>query len=587
MSRRTSLFVAVVLCAQIVFVAHAARFMPYWVDDAYISFAYGKHLVEWGELIYRPDEMCEGYTNFLWVMLSAGAYAAFGQDGVLAAMQFLLLVCGLVLIPASALLARRLTAIGREIPLDETPDTPPPDTLRAAVEADWPAHATAIAIAATSAFAIYVNAGMETLLFLTLIVSGALTLARAFDDGRSVAPGLALFTLAALTRFDGFVPLGIAGACVAASTLTRFGHARHRENRAQVVMALGVAAAAWVAYFAWRWSYYGELAPNTYQAKMSAAYAANLRIVGGFAYLGQAVHGMQLYLPLAAAAYFAVALRARLSVVLPALLAGWHLFESVWVGGDMMPAYRFVLPAVPLVFAMGFAGLARAAQLPASINAAVADAPRTRAWPKIAAGVALALVAGVGQWVWFPFGEKFDAIQKERPGDRELYLRAFPVTGIGRWQNYYVGRNTWLARGHEAVARSFASLCTPERELATDLAGVFAYFTDCRVLDTWGLNSIEIARRGRAIYEDRYTTFGVVAPEVVLEHMPHFLLPYPPMFWLEHPMERATAIARIFPGDAFTGRPEMESYRVLTAAEDGKSYTFLVRNDTAKELRGE
>ena len=44
-------------------------------DDAYISLRYAKNFVEHGQLVWNPGEYVEGYTNFLFVILSAGLIA--------------------------------------------------------------------------------------------------------------------------------------------------------------------------------------------------------------------------------------------------------------------------------------------------------------------------------------------------------------------------------------------------------------------------------------------------------------------------------------------------------------------------------
>ena len=41
------------------------------VDDAYISYHYGKNLMNGNGLVYNPGEYVEGYTNFLWTIITA------------------------------------------------------------------------------------------------------------------------------------------------------------------------------------------------------------------------------------------------------------------------------------------------------------------------------------------------------------------------------------------------------------------------------------------------------------------------------------------------------------------------------------
>src|SRR3989442_4318999 len=42
-------------------------------DDCFISFRYARHLAAGQGLVWNPGERVEGYTNFLWVILMAGA----------------------------------------------------------------------------------------------------------------------------------------------------------------------------------------------------------------------------------------------------------------------------------------------------------------------------------------------------------------------------------------------------------------------------------------------------------------------------------------------------------------------------------
>lgn len=46
------------------------------MDDAYISYRYAWNLVHGYGLVYNVGEVVEGYTNFLWTLISAGAIAA-------------------------------------------------------------------------------------------------------------------------------------------------------------------------------------------------------------------------------------------------------------------------------------------------------------------------------------------------------------------------------------------------------------------------------------------------------------------------------------------------------------------------------
>ena len=56
----------------------AAHMLHYGIctqDDAFISFRYAANLIGGDGLVYNAGEPVEGYTNFLWTVLLAGAMA--------------------------------------------------------------------------------------------------------------------------------------------------------------------------------------------------------------------------------------------------------------------------------------------------------------------------------------------------------------------------------------------------------------------------------------------------------------------------------------------------------------------------------
>src|SRR5260221_14414076 len=50
------------------------------VDDAYISFRYGKNMMQGSGLVYNAGEYVEGYTNFLWTVITAPFTVVNGID---------------------------------------------------------------------------------------------------------------------------------------------------------------------------------------------------------------------------------------------------------------------------------------------------------------------------------------------------------------------------------------------------------------------------------------------------------------------------------------------------------------------------
>jgi len=66
--------VGLVMAALLLWIVVAGRVFGEWqMDDAFISYRYAWNLLHGNGLVYNPGEPVEGYTNFLWTLLSAGA----------------------------------------------------------------------------------------------------------------------------------------------------------------------------------------------------------------------------------------------------------------------------------------------------------------------------------------------------------------------------------------------------------------------------------------------------------------------------------------------------------------------------------
>lgn len=86
---------------------HRAGLVPgLVVDDAYISFRFARNLVRGEGLVFNPGERVEGYTNFLWTALVAGAMATGADPEPATEVLAGLAAVGTVLLLAA--LARRL-----------------------------------------------------------------------------------------------------------------------------------------------------------------------------------------------------------------------------------------------------------------------------------------------------------------------------------------------------------------------------------------------------------------------------------------------------------------------------------------------
>lgn len=373
------------------------RVVGHWgalIDDAYISLRYGRNWIEGLGLVFNSGERVEGYTNFLWVIL--GGWLHKTPLPPVLGLRLLSLLASLVIILVSLHWVRRFDA-----------EDPAGGVGRPAT-GSWlggSAAALLVVLASVESLAYYASTAMESMLFAGLYMAA---LYRAWVEQGVFAAGpekrrrvsVWLFVLLALTRPEGVLLfamthglLAAAGAwhllgtrreAAAAGAWHLHGHlhaagARHHPRSPDDHASAGAwhrpAAGArhlharrrwmgvawpglqrsWVdgalfagvygLYFAWRWSYYGELFPNTYYAKVTGGpeqWRNGFLALGGWL-LSHPLWGIVLL------AVPAVLWRRRRHGETPTaffLWAGCVLWLSyvVKIGGDFMPFFRFFLP---------------------------------------------------------------------------------------------------------------------------------------------------------------------------------------------------------------------------------------------------
>jgi arabinofuranosyltransferase len=327
-----------VACAALLY--GAVKTWPRTVDDAFITFRYGKNLAEGAGPVFNPGERVEGTSSPSWMVLSAGAIRL-GADPV-------------PLLKAAGVAASLALLFVLHF------------ALRRAGVPPLGAGAATLLLGASLVLQIWAAAGMETNAYALVFFAGLVLLSAPEPSAGGFAAASAVLVLAALTRPEGLVVWG-AGAGV---VLLRAGTGRERMR---ALLAYGAPGLALSAFFAWRIGYYGAPLPNTYYVKTG----------GGLALWKQGLTGLRLFLTspahlpwLAAAALGTVAgLRRRETRAATAILAGacaLHLLWVVSVGDDGLRVHRFYPPVLaPLAF---LAGLLFRGPRPAVLTGAAAVA---------------------------------------------------------------------------------------------------------------------------------------------------------------------------------------------------------------------
>jgi arabinofuranosyltransferase len=393
--------------------------LGYVSDDAFISFRYARNLARGVGLVYNPGERVEGYTNFLWVVVLAGL-RRMGADLVVTG-RALSLAAGAATVVLAWSLARG--GLGR-----------------------WPALAllAAVLTAVNPYLGAWAGAGLETTLFAALLAASALPLiSGAPTRARFLATsGLAL--LLSLTRPEGVVLYAVlaAGAALVAPGELR---ARARTLAPGLVLFTGLGAI----YFVWRWTYFGDLLPNTFHAKSAFTL---LHVERGLAYLGDfATNPFVLCLLPIVAAGCVLAVRLRRVPLVSVPLA--VLAIVVAEGGDGLPMYRFLVPAIPFLAALAALGCEQLGE---------------RLPPRVGLSLGLTLAAFACALSFFP--------NRDTQLLNFLYQRDHEVPA-------------WSAAGL-ALGRAFP----PGTTLAAVPIGAVGYYSDLPVIDMVGLTDRTIAR---------------------------------------------------------------------------------------------
>ncbi|MBB5721251.1 hypothetical protein FHS72_000858 [Loktanella ponticola] len=290
-------------------------------DDAFISLRYAQNFADAGDLSWNLGDRVEGYTNFLYVMITSALLKA-GIDPVVAVRLInifaVILLVWAVFLGARAMYPHRseAAALGVAMILGNV-------SLSVWVLGGLEAPLAAAFVAGAMAFVVraLVTQAPNPLPYWTLFCAGI------------------AFAFAVLTRPDGVII--VAATFFALLIAGPFGW-KHRLTCAVIVA--GIPFVVFMIHLGWRVSYYGDILPNTFHAKVGLDLALRLERVGDYL-----LRSALLYLPVmtcSAIALVATLVWGRLNRVAIVLLivCGAFVGYVIWSGGDHMAAARVLLP---------------------------------------------------------------------------------------------------------------------------------------------------------------------------------------------------------------------------------------------------
>ncbi len=429
-----------------IFIAHA-WYLWGAAEDAFISLRFAQNLaaghgVTWN--VGAPP--VEGYTNFLWVVLCAGAMKL-GLNALFFA-QAIGLASGIGLI----LLTYRA---GREL-------------------LGWPepvALVPALLLACAGPLAAWATSGMEMTLFAFLGFASTFLVARAWQrrEPRDAYGAALLLFLTTLSRPEGLL---IAGVLFGLSVLLA------QFDRKSVPPGLAAAsalfAALFAAYFMWRYRYFGYPLPNTFYAKTGGGSLQVIRgaILAFIFYMQFAipllpwllVAAWETGIPKGARLWQAMVRDAKLLLFGVALLVSYTAY-TIAVGGDYMAMHRFYVPVLPFLYLLAAA-------------CAAALFPRAARQPQTSAFALILTITTAGTFFpSTPLEQGFFASPPQQHGDYRGVL-------IERWN---VARLSVIGKFFREYRRNYSE------SVATNAIGCIGYYSDMTVYDVDGLVDTHIA----------------------------------------------------------------------------------------------
>lgn len=451
----------------IVFFAAYCLFLSwsFWfqnVDDAYISFRYGKNLMEGNGLVYNIGEYVEGYTNFLWVIITA----PFTKIQSIDISKFTLSI-GLII---SAFNIYLLLLISREF-------------------AGLYIHKVkffvllpALLFVLDDSVAFWAIGGMEFPLYTFFILSAVYFYFKVNDKPSNVIVLSVFLMLITMTRPEGnmIFLLTLFHMIIKRGTITDF--------RYKFVMMVVLYSIFLILYYGFKYSYYGQLLPNTFYAKGVTDISMNLLL--GLKYLALCI-GTRLYLFVFILFIpFRNALKDfKQSYLL--LFTLMYVLYLVAVGGDWMFANRFFVPLIPVLYLLSALGFSNAVAVFWK-SAAMSEERKNKL-----VNISAVLVCALLFIVTLSFLEYKQLIIKD-----ENYKYEMQWSKFGQWLKKNVPPNTVIAVGP---------------------AGKIPYYSELYTIDMWGLNNNYIALTRSKRLQAGHKKFDF---DYVLSLNPEFIIGY-------------------------------------------------------------
>jgi arabinofuranosyltransferase len=432
------------------------------VDDAYISFRYGRNMMKGLGLVYNGGEYVEGYTNFLWTVITGPFTVIDGIDISVFALSF-----GLIISILNIFMLYRLLKLFPE------------------VFSEVPMHIFLLPIiffVLDDSIAFWAIGGMEFPIY-TLFILGILYNYFKLNSGpKYLYRMLAFMMLCTMTRPEGNMIFVIT---VFHMLLSR---KKFSNFRGDFIKAIAAYALFFAVYYGFKHYYYGNFIPNTFYAKGVTDLTMNFYL--GAKYLAMCI-GTRLYIFVF---ILFIPFKKAFSDFKQSYLILFcitYILYLIGVGGDWMIANRFFVPILPLLYVLSTIGFVYAVKkLMVSYRNSVSSF-------HMASGTAVVILSVLLFFTTLAFLEYKQLIIKDENARYEMQWSMF-----GKW----LKMNT-----------------DPETIIAVGPAGKIPYYSELYTIDMWGLNNEYIAKTSSKRLQAGHKKFDF---EYVLSLNPEFIIGY-------------------------------------------------------------
>ncbi|MBA4407286.1 hypothetical protein C0389_08435 [bacterium] len=430
-------------------------------DDAFITFRYVNNFVAGHGLVFNPGEHVEGFTSFLWVLILV----------IIKWLGFELLQFSQVAGIAFGIFSIWLTFLITKIFFEKFPaDDRTSQKSKGIFSISDLQIVPSAMLAFTGAFQYWSISGMEVTLFTSLSLLSIYLYLQATHKNNSLTLFSICITLTAFVRPEG-VLLFVAIILHYWSKLFRDGEKNNPKtfltkllgkNKRNPVMIFITANFVLLTF---RFFYFGYPFPNTFYAKTGLSYeylATGLNYIWDF---------FKMYLFYGSAfiviLFLITKTELRSYILLFFSIIILFFLYTIAVGGDVLPLFRFVLPALPLIYILFVSGL--------FLLSGYLIKNFTKPVMNIAAVVTMLISVGV---IYYNYAVPLERIDKYAFYENQLVEK---MRASGKWlsekQSEY---------DHKLV-------------VAATTIGAVSFYSDAKVIDLLGLTDETIAHSPRPL----------------------------------------------------------------------------------------